>query len=390
MGNKQSEQHELKDNVWSMDRNFNEWTTDDIIQWIETLNKEFAKKYSDKFIKLKITGKNFKTTELGNPAWCKKELFTMNADIAQKFADIVCKRIKNYENTKKPTITHTNKDKVTESESDHDLGSESESVSFNNNNKPIIHTHDYLRQRRASDASDICASDSEDDSDCIGFSVGGGAKDINNFIQNVKQNRMPLLSSITYQGTFYQYLFDTKTNKRKCIDVVDENENDEKKQNDKKTALFYPTYCYSKAFIPSFLNEINDDDHTEEYEYYMTVGLNSTIKQSDFKRKKLNLLIILDKSGSMNSSFDGSGYYGSSNSSNSKMNVAEKSVISLLKHLTDDDRFGLISFDNDSYIHQELDFMKNIKIDQLKQAIMKIKADGGMLLICNVSHSYFF
>eukprot|EP01084_Bolivina_argentea_P078808 143018_1 len=104
----------------------------------------------------------------------------------------------------------------------------------------------------------------------------------------------------------------------------------------------------------------------------MTIGLNSTIKQSDFKRKKLNLLIILDKSGSMSASFDGEW-----NSSQSKMNVANKSVVSLLKHLNDDDRFGLISFDNDAFIHQQLDLMKNIQMDKLKKNIMTIKADNG-------------
>ena len=38
-------------------------------------------------------------------------------------------------------------------------------------------------------------------------------------------------------------------------------------------------------------------------EYYITVGLNSNIKESDFQRKKLNLVIVLDVSGSMDSKF---------------------------------------------------------------------------------------
>eukprot|EP01084_Bolivina_argentea_P036793 68029_1 len=42
----------------------------------------------------------------------------------------------------------------------------------------------------------------------IGFSVGG-AKDINNFRDNIENNFVPLRSSITYEGIFYDYYFDT-------------------------------------------------------------------------------------------------------------------------------------------------------------------------------------
>ncbi len=58
------------------------------------------------------------------------------------------------------------------------------------------------------------------------------------------------------------------------------------------------------------------------------------------------------------------------------MSVANKSVISLLKHLNDSDRFGLISFDNNAYIHQQLELMQNIEMEQLKDIIMAIKADN--------------
>jgi hypothetical protein len=39
----------------------------------------------------------------------------------------------------------------------------------------------------------------------------------------------------------------------------------------------------------------------KKVEYYVAVGLNSGIKERDFERKKLNLVIVLDISGSMDS-----------------------------------------------------------------------------------------
>ena len=46
------------------------------------------------------------------------------------------------------------------------------------------------------------------ESDVLGFSVGG-AKDITNFRENIRNNYLPLPSDITYEGLFYDYFFDT-------------------------------------------------------------------------------------------------------------------------------------------------------------------------------------
>jgi len=60
-------------------------------------------------------------------------------------------------------------------------------------------------------------------------------------------------------------------------------------------------------FSPSYSCAISKDPISLRKEYYMTVGLNSNIKESDFKRKKLNLVVVIDISGSMSSIF--SSYY---------------------------------------------------------------------------------
>ena len=48
--------YEFDDSEWSMKQNFNEWTTNDILEWISLLNDDFDEKYSDKFLFQEISG----------------------------------------------------------------------------------------------------------------------------------------------------------------------------------------------------------------------------------------------------------------------------------------------------------------------------------------------
>jgi len=102
----------------------------------------------------------------------------------------------------------------------------------------------------------------------IGFSVGG-AKDTNNFRENIKNDYLPIPTDITYEGLFYDYYFDTG-NQEECNE------------------LFCPSYSFA----------ISEDPISQETDHYLSVGLNSGIKESDFARKKLNLVVVLDISGS--------------------------------------------------------------------------------------------
>ena len=160
-------------------------------------------------------------------------------------------------------------------------------------------------------------------------------------------------------GIFNDYYFDTNTNQRSLDKMSFQQNNDDgdaEKKIDCDSLLFYPTYCYAKA----------NGDH------YMTVGLNSNIKQDEFKRKPLNLIIVVDNSGSMSYGF------GTNNNNNkSNMKVANNSCVNLLKHLNDDDRFGMVSFNSTATIIQKLKSMQDIDIDELKQKILSIKAGGG-------------
>lgn len=115
----------------------------------------------------------------------------------------------------------------------------------------------------------------------IGFSVGG-AKDVNNFRENITNNYLPVVTDLSYEGIFYDYFFDT---------------GNEEKKNEEQQALFYPSYSLAYTSNPFEVEQATR-------EYYMTVGLNSNLNEETFKRNPMNLLVCIDISGSMGSPFD--------------------------------------------------------------------------------------
>ena len=192
----------------------------------------------------------------------------------------------------------------------------------------------------------------------IGFSTGG-AKEINNFRENIKNGYFPITTDITYNGLFYDYIFDTGAQKES-----------------------------KELFSPSYSTAISKDPISGKNEVYMTVGLNSNIKQSDFKRKKLNLVVVLDISGSMDSGLN-SYYYdqftgkekkeqeNNEDENKTKMQIANESVNVLIDQLKDDDRFGMVLFDNSAYLGKPISLVKNTDISAIKKHILEIEANGG-------------
>ena len=189
------------------------------------------------------------------------------------------------------------------------------------------------------------------ESSTIGYSVGG-AKDINNFRENINEGYFPLESDITYEGIFYDYSFDTG--------------NEGSEESDK---MFYPSYTTA----------ISKDPISEKDEYYVSVGLNSNIKESDFSRKKLNLVLVLDISGSMSSSIDGY-YYDfdeEDKESKTKMRLAEEAINVLLDQLNPDDSVGVVLFDDSGYLAKPLNLVGDTDIDAIKKHVLEIEAMGG-------------
>ena len=191
----------------------------------------------------------------------------------------------------------------------------------------------------------------------IGFSTGG-AKDINNFRENIRNGYFPISTDITYNGLFYDYYFDTG----------------------RKTESEY-------LFSPSYSCAISKDPISFKNEYYMTVGLNSNIKESDFQRKKLNLIVLLDISGSMISGFN-SYYYDqfsydkqniskSDDDGKSKIETANESVNILIDKLKNDDRLGIVLFNQNANVLKKIELVSEMDIDKTKKIISGIRANGG-------------
>jgi len=189
----------------------------------------------------------------------------------------------------------------------------------------------------------------------LGLSVGG-AKDTNNFKANIENGYLPKLNSITYEGQFYNHYFDTGLDGKEC------------------KSLFCPSYSSAKR----------KNIFSDEKEYFLSVGLNSGIDTKKFKRKKLNLVVVLDISGSMGSSFDT--YYYDKNGNKienkeqekkKKITIATESIVAMLSHLKDDDRVGIVLFDHNAYLAKPLRAVGKSDKKAIRDHILALKEQGG-------------
>jgi len=189
----------------------------------------------------------------------------------------------------------------------------------------------------------------------IGLAVGG-AKDTNNFKANIDSGYLPKLESITYEGQFYNHYFDTGIGTSECKD------------------FFCPSYSSAKRF----------SEFTDQEEYFLSVGLNSGIKEGDFKRKKLNLVVVLDISGSMNGNFNAYHYDNLGNKipnedkeHKTKMTIATESIVAMLSHLKKDDRVGIALFDHNAYRAKPLRLVGETDKLAIRNHILALTSRGG-------------
>ena len=189
----------------------------------------------------------------------------------------------------------------------------------------------------------------------LGMAVGG-AKDTNNFKANIDNGYLPKLDSITYEGQFYSHYFDTGLNGQVCKEL----------------------------FCPSYSTASKENIFSKEQEYFLSVGLNSGIDEAEFKRKPLNLVVVLDISGSMSGSFK-SYYYdkvgkkikNSDQDKVKKMTIANESVVAMLSHLKDKDRVGIVLFDHNAYRAKPLSLVAYSDKLAIRDHILAIQEKGG-------------
>jgi len=158
---------------------------------------------------------------------------------------------------------------------------------------------------------------------------------------------MPVESSISYEGVYYDYFFET---------------------GDKNEEVF--STSYSSAASP--------DPFSKQIEYYISVGLNSKYDGEGirtFGRPPVKVLVLIDVSGSMNEPFDST-----PDSIKSKLEVAKESLYSILDQLKPNDWFGLIKFDDEPTVIHQLCEWKGTDVVQLKTKISELRTSGGTAL----------
>ncbi len=193
-----------------------------------------------------------------------------------------------------------------------------------------------------------------------GFSVGG-AKDINNFRANIAAGYLPQPSDITYEGLFYDYHFATG-------------------HSTSSSASATP-----KLFAPTWSTAMSYDPKTGKPEHFLAVGLKSQLSAKEFARKKLNLVVVLDISGSMSSPFN-SYYYGTTRrypgmntetTKISKLESACSALVAMLDHLRPDDRLGIALFNHNAHLAKPVSTVGNTDLEALKKHILELEECGA-------------
>lgn len=187
----------------------------------------------------------------------------------------------------------------------------------------------------------------------IGLTVGG-AQDIGTFRDNIVNGLLPWPSSLTVEGIFSEYFFDTA---------------DDWQDADMSKKLFYPTYSFASTPDPLCTTESQED------EIWMSVGLNSDVNAEDLHRPKLDLVLSVDTSGSMNCPCSGHSSY--EESRKSKMQLANEAVVSLLSKLQPDDRVGIVLFNNDAQILLPLTSVADLDLADVSAKQLAVSAGGG-------------
>ena len=205
-------------------------------------------------------------------------------------------------------------------------------------------------------------------SDTLGLAAGG-AKDANNFRENVANGYTPQPEAISDEGLFYDYYFETG----------------ERAESD---ALFAPRYAAAASEHPL----------TGETERFLSVGLDSTLSPMEFERPRLDLVAVLDVSASMDSPFNayyydehgrkrdagdaGSDAEGNTTAdgerhSTTKLDAATRSLCALTEQLDEDDRLGVVLYNHRAHVAKPLRDVASTDMPAIQRHIREIAAAGS-------------
>lgn len=177
-----------------------------------------------------------------------------------------------------------------------------------------------------------------------------GAQNSDQFRQQMLHNQLPSGSSVNTEGLLNEYYFETSAHTDQLV-----------KAN------------FSCAQVTNI--------YTNKEEKYLSVGLHS---RDDGKnhRQPLNLVVVLDVSGSMGEHFHvstpSSENQQSSKASESKIEVAKQILRELVDNLDGErERIGIVLFNHGATLLQPIRLVKNIERATLNDRIDQIHADGS-------------
>lgn len=194
-------------------------------------------------------------------------------------------------------------------------------------------------------------------SDTVGLAAGG-ATDVTTFRENIANGYTPQPAAITETGLFGEYYFDIGTPAN-------------------TEALFAPRY----ATLAS------DHPVTGAREQYLAVGLDSTLDEAAFSRPRLDLVVVLDVSGSMNGAFD-EYYYDDTGSpvqtdadATSKLAAATESLCALTEQLHEDDQLGIVLYNHRAHVAKPLRDVGRTDMQAIRRHIREVAAGGSTNLL---------
>ena len=183
-----------------------------------------------------------------------------------------------------------------------------------------------------------------------------GPTNMASFTNQVKQGLLPTIDSIHSSGKFHEYFFETGM-----------------KKTDKLLEA-----SYSVALDNNLKKSKNSD-------YYISLGLNSC-EDGKNNRNPLNLVIILDISGSMddilNIAENSNNHEGKlANVENkkpqTKLSLAKDNILQIFSILKEDDRLGIVLFDDKVDLLQPIRKFSKINLENLENNVKELKTRGG-------------
>jgi len=193
--------------------------------------------------------------------------------------------------------------------------------------------------------------------------MAGGALDSNAFRKLAQAKQVPPPSSITYEGLFNENWF------------LNHKAKDEK-ETEKKDFLITPVSGYAT------FTAVEEEGKPRRQ-------LAACFMRSPLDGKErtlgLNLVIALDVSGSMSESLTTPKTEADLFNMKTKLQLAHSAIHQIVDQLRDGDRFGLVTFNEEAQVVQDLEAMTKLDKNKLKNTVSSTKSGGGTVIMSAIT-----